>query len=114
LDDFPNMRTAASKTQRSRILALLLNAHGGWVPSFELARTALQYNSRVKELRQLGCVIESRVEVADDGQRHSWFRLIPGVAKSDCRDGATIIEQPDICQPPLFDVTPHVRHRDDG
>jgi hypothetical protein len=38
---------------------------------------AAQYNARIFELRRRGFNIENRVEMRDDGSRHSWFRLIP-------------------------------------
>jgi hypothetical protein len=63
-------------TQRGEILALLIKAHGDWVPSPEVMACAAQYNARVFELRRLGFAIENRTE-ALNGERHSWFRLLP-------------------------------------
>jgi hypothetical protein len=76
---------ASSKTQCDRILRLLTDARGAWVPSPEIAALALQYNSRVFELRRLGFCIENRVEEAD-GVRHSWYRLVQSVPKSPNQD----------------------------
>jgi|HubBroStandDraft_2_1064218.scaffolds.fasta_scaffold397597_2 hypothetical protein len=66
----------SSSSQRGRILRLLIEAHGGWVPSPEIAACAQQYNSRLFDLRRLGFLIENRTEEID-GARHSWFRLVP-------------------------------------
>lgn len=71
----------SSKTQRSRILRLLIAARGSWVPLPEIMACAAQYNARIFELRKK-FNIENRTETID-GQRHSWFRLIPsGTPKS--------------------------------
>jgi hypothetical protein len=66
----------SSSSQRARILRLLMEARGGWVPSPEIAACAQQYNSRLFDLRRLGFRIENRTEEID-GARHSWFRLVP-------------------------------------
>ena len=63
------------KTQRARILRLLLAADGGWVPSPQIADCAQQYGARVLELRRQGLIIENKVERID-GVRHSFFRLL--------------------------------------
>jgi hypothetical protein len=64
-------------SQRGRILELLIAARGEWVASPQIAALALQYNSRLFELRRLGFRIENRTkEIA--GVRHSWFRLVSG------------------------------------
>lgn len=68
-----------AKTQRGAILALLIRARGEWVPLPEIMACAAQYNARVHELRKLGFNIENRTETAD-GQRHSWFRLVPSTS----------------------------------
>jgi hypothetical protein len=46
--------------QRGAILRLLLDNRGIWVPVFRLSALALQYNARVKELRDAGYTIENR------------------------------------------------------
>lgn len=63
------------KTQRSRIVALLIAAKDSWVPLPEVMRCGgAQYNARILELRQIGFPISNRIEVVD-GVRHSWYRL---------------------------------------
>jgi hypothetical protein len=81
---------ASAKNQRSRILRLLMNAQGAWVPSPEIAACAQQYNARLYELRQLGFVIENRIETDEStSERRSWFRLVreaPTQAATPTRD----------------------------
>jgi hypothetical protein len=60
--------------QRSKILGLLIDAHGGWISLPEIADCAVQYNARIYELRRLGFGIENRISEVD-GVRKSWFRL---------------------------------------
>jgi hypothetical protein len=64
-----------AKTQCARILRLLIDAHGAWVPLPEIMVCAAQYNARILELRRSGFDIENRTEGVD-GTRHSWFRLL--------------------------------------
>jgi hypothetical protein len=66
----------ARSTQLARILALLKSHSPEWVPAFEVAALALQYNSRIKELREAGHAIENKTERVH-GVTHSWFRLRP-------------------------------------
>jgi hypothetical protein len=70
-----NSAPESSSTQRGRILGLLIEARGGWVPSPEIAACAAQYNARIFELRRLGFEIVNRTEERD-GMRCSWFRLV--------------------------------------
>ena len=63
-------------TQRDRLLRFLEQNAGQWVPSYELAAIALQYNARVLELRRAGYNIENKAQHVD-GQIHSAFRLVP-------------------------------------
>jgi hypothetical protein len=63
-----------TKTQRAKILRLLLEAKGRELPAFGMARLALQYSARIHELRKLGFDIQNRSETVK-GQRRSWFRL---------------------------------------
>lgn len=65
-----------TKTQRDRILGLLVSARGGWVPLPEIAACAMQYGARIFELRGLGFKIENKVSDIG-GVKHSWFRLLP-------------------------------------
>jgi len=71
---------ASSRTQRARILNLLLAARGAWVPLPEISALAAQYNARVFEARRLGFAIENRTEERD-GVRLSWFRLVANPAQ---------------------------------
>lgn len=78
---------SGAKTQRARILRLLIDARGAWVPLPEIMACAAQYNARILELRRLGFDIENRTEIVD-GVRHSWFRLraksaSPRICESD-------------------------------
>lgn len=67
-----------AKTQRARILRLLIDARGAWVPTPEIAACAMQYSARLFELRKLGFRIENRLEANEQsGARQSWFRLAP-------------------------------------
>src|SRR5271157_5030759 len=76
-----------AKTQRTRILRLLSDARGGWVPLPEiLALGIAQYNSRIWDLRKLGLTIENRTETIE-GVRHSWFRLANSPAPTPESEG---------------------------
>ncbi|SRR6266403_1356175 len=99
-----------AKTQRGKILALLLAACDAWVPLPEIMACAAQYNARVLELRRLGFTIENKTERIN-GVRHSWFRLIvfpaepaptpkPETAKSE----PEWKERPRATGLPLFDL----------
>jgi hypothetical protein len=71
------MIMATAKTQRARILRLLTDAHGDWVPLPRIMACAAQYNARLFELRRSGFVIENRTETdRTTGERRSWFRLV--------------------------------------
>jgi hypothetical protein len=69
-----NNRPPSARTQRERILKLLVDACGGWVPLPVIAAQVSQYNARVFELRRSGHVIENRTKDVE-GVRRSWFRL---------------------------------------
>jgi Helix-turn-helix domain len=65
-------------TQRDRLLALLRDHHGSWVPlSAILDLQIAQYGTRILELRRAGYQIENKQQ-----GEHSWFRLLssPGPA----------------------------------
>lgn len=66
-----------AKTQRDRILGLLIEARGEWVPLPDiLALGVAQYNARIFELRRLNFNIGNRSEIdPETGARRSWFRL---------------------------------------
>lgn len=68
---------SSARTQRERIHRVLTDAHGGWVPSPQIAALAQQYGARVYELRRAGFVIENKTQTNEGtGERHSWFRLV--------------------------------------
>ena len=65
------------KTQRARLLAILVEARGGWVSLPEiLALGIAQFGARILEMRRTGFNIENRAERDDAGVVHSWYRLI--------------------------------------
>lgn len=72
-----SLAAPSRKTQRQQILEVLI-ATEGEVPSVALSRISLQYNARVKELRQLGFHITSRVE-RQSGQVHGFLQLHRGL-----------------------------------
>jgi hypothetical protein len=65
-----------AKTQTARILRLLMDARGAWVPLFEIMSCAAQYNARLWSLRRLGFQIENKTQRDDSGVVHSWYRLV--------------------------------------
>lgn len=68
---------ASANAQTTRILRVLIEAKGEWVPSPVIAALAQQYNSRIKELRGRGFCIENKIRTDDTtGERRSWFRLV--------------------------------------
>jgi hypothetical protein len=77
-----NSAPESSSTQRGRILGLLIEARGGWVPSPAIAACAAQYNARIFELRRLGFEIVNRTEERD-GIRCSCFRLVSTPSHAD-------------------------------
>jgi hypothetical protein len=85
------------KTQRQRVLDCLLAAHGRPVPSYELAKIALQYNARLKELRALGFMVTSHETTATDGTRHTAFSLdlgFPAEFPTSSRETSLLQNQP--------------------
>ena len=64
-------------TQTARIVGLLRERRGQWVPLTDiLALTISQYSARVYQARhEWGLNIENRVEIVN-GQKHSFFRLV--------------------------------------
>ena len=62
-------------SQRDRILRLLQSRAGQWVPLYEITPLAAQYNTRIRELRQRGHIIDNHTRHVD-GVVHSWFRLV--------------------------------------
>jgi hypothetical protein len=99
-----------AKTQGSRILRLLIDACGAWVPLPEIMACAAQYNTRIFELRRSGYHIENRTETID-GQRHSWFRLVvdspasrPAPSKPEPANPVAFQDRPRVTGLPLWDV----------
>jgi hypothetical protein len=103
------VRSAAlnAKSQRARILRLLIDARGEWVPLPEIMACAAQYNARILELRRAGFNIENRTEGVD-GARHSWFRLLNSsslAAKTKTtKDEVPWRDRPRTTGLPLFDL----------
>lgn len=79
-------------TQRGRILQLLKENSGRWVPSYELANIALQYGARVLELRRQGYKIENKMQDVN-GKTYAAFRLVVPAA-SQARLFETACEAP--------------------
>jgi hypothetical protein len=99
-----------AKTQRARILCLLIDARGGWVPLPAVMACAAQYNARVLELRRLGFAIENKTERVN-GVRRSWFRLIvspavptPTPKAEPAKSEPEWKERPQATGLPLFDL----------
>ena len=116
--------TKAHPTQCDRVFAALRAAGGKWVPAPVLARIALQYGTRILELRRLGHRVENRTQIVN-GSRHSWFRLVVSAPQPDPerqrRARGWIArargesENAAGDSPSLFqDDGPRERHRDDG
>ncbi len=70
--------SATRRNQCGRVLGLLIEARGGWVPAPALAAVSLQYCSRIFSLRRAGLAIENKVEIRD-GIKRGYFRLRGGV-----------------------------------
>jgi hypothetical protein len=62
-------------SQKNAIFKLLRDSRGRWVPAYRLSRIALQYSSRVSELRRSGCLIANRTERVG-GKVYGSFRLV--------------------------------------
>ncbi len=97
----------SAKTQRTRILHILVEACGRWVPSPEIAACAQQYNARLFELRKLGFCIKNRVDTDEQtGVRRSWFRLVKELPQSEAeppKRASTSRDRPQVTTLPLFD-----------
>jgi hypothetical protein len=65
------------KNQELEILKLLQSRPNQWIPVYELAQIALQYNARVKNLRDKGYIIENKLLDVVNGEKHTAFRLVP-------------------------------------
>ncbi len=62
-------------SQRDRILRLLQEREGRWVPLYEILPLAAQYGARLLELRREGYIIENRLQ-RSNGRVRSCFRLL--------------------------------------
>jgi hypothetical protein len=96
-------------TQSYKILGILQEAAGSWVPLPEIQACAAQYDARIFELRNRGFRIENRTELVGDS-RHSWFRLLPGDTRFTASSKPVPPEQPSwedrprVTGLPLFDM----------
>lgn len=107
--DFPQVRKSGLSKQNKRILYLLREAGGAWVPLPQiLALGIAQYSSRILELRRLGFKIENRMERVR-GARRSWYRLVDASsskASEILRSSASDSEKRErLTRLPLFDPT---------
>lgn len=64
------------KHQEAEILKLLQSRPNEWVPVYEIAKIALQYNARILELRRQGYTILNKTLEIVDGQKHTAFMLV--------------------------------------
>lgn len=75
-------------TQRDRILRLLEENSGQWVPLPRVLELGIaQYGARILELRRMSHQIENRVKHCN-GVVHSWFRLVPSKGQAKLFDAA--------------------------
>jgi hypothetical protein len=98
------------KTQRAKILELLMSAPLQEVPSVELSRISLQYGTRVLELRRLGFRITSRTE-RRDGIVHAFFRLEREFDGVKSKPPKIRSQQPEP-EATLFDTPPSLNYPD--
>ena len=100
------------KTQHSRILRLLIDARGQWVPLPQILELRIsQFGARILELRRAGFDIENRTEQID-GARHSWYRLVsspmpaaPVPKPEPAKPAAEWKDRPRSTGLPLFDLS---------
>ena len=120
----PDSRT----TQRDRILQVLKDARGSWVPLPEILDLGIaQYKASIFELRRLDFRIENRAE-RRDGQTHTFFRLVPSPnaghsaaltklgSHAENKEEKILVKRsapppPSSCQPTLFDFA--LEHSDE-
>lgn len=94
------------RTQRAKILSLLISANGGEVPLPAIRACAAQYASRILELRRAGFRIPPPRMAIVNGQRYTWYRLEIGPAPVPQPQSA------DVQELSLFPL--EARHRDDA
>jgi hypothetical protein len=101
-------RDDSRKSQRARILGLLLDAHGAWVPLPEILELHIsQFGARIFELRRLGFLVENKIQRDDSGTVHSSYRLVTGPASAKPEPVKREVEwkdQPGLTGLPLFDL----------
>jgi hypothetical protein len=96
------------RTQRSRLLGLLVAARGGEVSLRQILDLRIsQFGSRLLELRALGFEILNRMEIVG-GEKRSWYRLVSGPSVPMPVPTATGQQ----LNPTLFDISGV--HRDEG
>lgn len=79
--------TGKGDTQEDKILKLLVEARGGWVPAPALAKVCLQYCRAVSSLRKDSHDIRNRVE--QHGKvRHGFYRLEGAVSEAEPKSRA--------------------------
>lgn len=64
------------RKQREKIKELFQSNPNKWIPAYELAKIALQYNARLFSLRREGMIIENKTKMVD-GIKYSWYKFIP-------------------------------------
>jgi Helix-turn-helix domain len=100
-----------SRGQRDRILKLLVEARGEWVPLPAVLELGIaQYGARLLELRRTGFDIQNKTWW-EQGGKHSAFRLILGTKVAPLLPAAPT-PPPTYQQEPLFHFV--LEHRDDG
>jgi len=66
------------KNQRQNIRNLFLSRPNIWIPVYELSKLALQYNTRIKEIKEDSLqplnIVNKKQRV--NGEWHSWYMLI--------------------------------------
>jgi hypothetical protein len=77
--------SSGPRTQNGRLRELFLARPGEWLSMVELGQAigAWAVHSRVADLRRQGLAIENRIEVAADGKRLSYYRLVSGGVNVD-------------------------------
>jgi hypothetical protein len=103
--------TPTTKSQRQRILDILIAAHGQEVPSVALSRISLQYGARVKELREMGFRIPNRT-VRREGKVYGFFRLESGTGREPASPMQTTFVRPETGSFPEFGILAPMRYPD--
>jgi len=66
-------------SQKERLRHLFTLRRGEWIPLYDILSMGIaQYNTRIRELRQEGMIIQNRIKIIY-GTKTSWFRhSLPG------------------------------------